>query len=284
MVTKFSSWSFDVIGCFYTTVMRPKLLYITAAILVYTTMFGQSEKKNVNTRNYFFYVGGTFQYYPRLIEYDVSRPELFHTTPRFGYGMDLIGCIYEFKKGKYALGAQFGTETQEWYGDVGWFDPNGEGYIYPVSEYIESAFGWLQRPVFSMDFTRRFNINKTSDLNVGLFAGVDGYRDQTGSSTYRLSPYENAPYMFVLTNEVNSTDENKYTYGLQAGFTRNNWELNYRFEFIHSQLYYYAFVQYSQTPPDNLENYQDTYKKRQYYSSLNLRYYFGRKGKSRRFH
>ena len=33
--------------------------------------------------------------------------------PYYGYGNELIGAVYEFKKGKYVLGAQFGTELQE---------------------------------------------------------------------------------------------------------------------------------------------------------------------------
>ena len=45
--------------------------------------------------------------------------------PYYGYGNELIGAVYEFKKGKYVLGAQFGTELQEEFAEVGMFSFEG---------------------------------------------------------------------------------------------------------------------------------------------------------------
>ena len=92
--------------------------------------------------------------------------------------------------------------------------------------------------------------------------------------------------MFFDIFHLSEEDQSKYTGGLQLGLTRYNWELNFRVKYLKNDFYFLATT-YSDNPdsiPLDLRNYADVYKKRQYYFSLNARYYYGRKKRSYRYH
>lgn len=202
--------------------------------------------------------------------------------PYYGYGNELIGAVYEFKKGKYVLGAQFGTELQEEFAEVGMFPFEGS---YPLSYYLENQIGWGPRPVYSVEFSRRVRLNEKTDMNLGVFAGYDGYRNESMSWSTENHSYDRE-YSYLMLHYHEPEDQSAYTGGLQLGITRYNWELNFRVKYLKNDFYFLATT-YADDPnsiPLDLRDYADVYKKRQYYFSLNARYYYGRKKRSYRYY
>jgi hypothetical protein len=251
-------------------------------LLLLLVFSSPSHSQDVKPRRFFFYNGSSLQYFPRLIEFDVKRPDLFMRLPYYGFGNELICGVYEFKNGKYVLGAQFGTELQEEFAEVGMFPFIGS---YPLSYYLENQIGWAPRPVYSVEISRRIHINNATDFNIGIFGGIDGYRNESMYwSSSRGSTDGTWKYLMLHYHEPE--DQSKYTGGLQLGLTRYNWELNFRVKYLKNDFYFLATT-YSDNPdsiPLDLRNYADVYKKRQYYFSLNARYYYGRKKRSYRYH
>jgi hypothetical protein len=243
-------------------------------ILFANHLVAQVSTNKIKLKNrLFFYSGASAQYYPRLKPIKVDDPGLFVTTPILGYGFDVFGLSYEFLNGKLVFGCQAGMDTQEFFGDVGYFDPYNEGFSW--LRYRLGAFGDGMRGVVNSDISWRFNLNRKSTLNLGLFGGVDGFRNGGGSYRQGYSSSQD-PLHYYIEAIYDDEDENEYTWGFQFGFSRNNWDMVLRHEFIKSEIQYRTY-----TIPVRISNpWNDLYEKRQYYFSLNVRYYFKRKRNS----
>ena len=97
------------------------------------------------------------------------------------------------------------------------------------------------RGVVNSDISWRFNLNRKSTLNLGLFGGVDGFRNGGGSYRQGYSSSQD-PLHYYIEAIYDDEDENEYTWGFQFGFSRNNWDMVLRHEFIKSEIQYRTYT------------------------------------------